>query len=226
MRNVKAIIFDLGGTLLHLDYPYFVTVFAERGFTVSEGEFFLAVARANQQLDAVVIRDNTSTDASRWQHFFEFLLSELRVPFDRASFITDVLRPRHATVNLWNYVLPETDILLESLAQKYPLAMISNSDGRAEAKTLQYGLREHLEFVIDSHFVGLEKPNPKIFEMACERLELAPSECVYVGDIYSVDVRGAIAAGLKPILIDCTATPRTDCLVLRSITDLRGVFLD
>ena len=50
--------------------------------------------------------------------------------------------------------------------------------------------------------VGVEKPDPRIFHLALERAGVAAAEAVYVGDLYSVDVVGARAAGLSAILMD------------------------
>ena len=63
-------------------------------------------------------------------------------------------------------------------------------------------MRAGLEFVIDSHFVGIEKPDPRIFALALERLGVAPERALYVGDIRSVDAAGARAAGMQFVLID------------------------
>ncbi len=54
---------------------------------------------------------------------------------------------------------------------------------------------------MDSAEVGLEKPDPRIFHAATERLGMAPGDCAYVGDIYEIDVVGAERAGMRPVLI-------------------------
>ena len=227
MKKPEAVLLDLGGTLLHLDYPFVSSEFRRLGWTVEEEPFFQTVARTNRYIDEVVTTDPSSTDASRWQRFFEFFLNDLNAPIDHAEFIETVLRPRHAEVNLWNYVLPGTDEVLRELKKEYRLALISNSDGRAGAKAAQYGLREYLEIVVDSHAVGVEKPDPRIFQITCGRMGVAPSNCVYVGDIYSIDVVGPRAAGILPILLDRSMMPRDDCIVLKSLFDvpatLRGL---
>src|ERR1051325_7065263 len=100
MPKFEAILFDLGGTLLHLDYPFMSGEFANRDFEVEEDRFFLGVAKANRALDEIVLRDKSSTDVSRWGSFFNSLLNDLNAPFDHAPFIENVLRPRHDSVNL------------------------------------------------------------------------------------------------------------------------------
>ena len=81
------------------------------------------------------------------------------------------------------------------------MAVISNADGRVRGLLEAAGLAPHLEFVIDSAEVGIEKPDPRIFHAATQRLGLPPARCAYVGDIYEIDVLGALGAGLTPILI-------------------------
>ncbi|ACF14649.1 HAD-superfamily hydrolase, subfamily IA, variant 1 [Chloroherpeton thalassium ATCC 35110] len=223
MTDKKAIIFDLGGTLLHLDYPFIAKHLLEHGIEVSEESFFRSVSCVNYKLEHVLKSQPTSTDASRWSIYFQYLLEEFHAPFNYESFINDVLRPRHQSHNLWNYVLPGTTELLKELKKQYRLAMISNSDGRAEEKTIQYNLREYLEFVIDSQFVGVEKPNKKIFEIALNQLQLKPSECFYIGDIYSIDVVGARASGITPVLLNKADNHHYDCLSISKLSDIHSL---
>ena len=60
----------------------------------------------------------------------------------------------------------------------------------------------HLDFVLDSGEVGVEKPDRRIFDLALERAGIAAAEAAYIGDLYTIDVRGAGAAGLRPVLLD------------------------
>jgi putative hydrolase of the HAD superfamily len=81
-------------------------------------------------------------------------------------------------------------------------AVVSNSDGRAERHLTDCGMREGLEFVVDSQIEGVEKPDPRIFRIALDRLGVAAARALYVGDIRSVDEAGARAAGMHFVLID------------------------
>jgi putative hydrolase of the HAD superfamily len=57
---------------------------------------------------------------------------------------------------------------------------------------------------VSSAEVGLHKPDPRIFELACARLGVAPSEAAHVGDHHYADLLGARAIGMNAILIDRT----------------------
>lgn len=227
--DIKAIIFDLGGTLLHLSYPFFQDYFAlHYRYSLSEAQFFHAVSVATEAMSRLVEQHRHTTDASRLPLFFETLLDALQLPFelqpDRPTFVQEVILQEHQRSNLWRYLLPETETVLQALQPSYRLAMISNADGRAEALTITHGLRPYLEFVLDSHLVGVEKPDPVIFRLAADKLCLDPSECVYVGDIYAIDVLGAKAAGMHAILLDRTQTFRPDCLTISNLFELVDLF--
>ena len=80
--------------------------------------------------------------------------------------------------------------------------VISNSNGSVRSILEETGLAAHLDFIIDSSVVGVEKPDPRIFHLGLREAGVAPAEAAYVGDLYSVDVLGARAAGLEGILLD------------------------
>ena len=82
------------------------------------------------------------------------------------------------------------------------VGVVSNSNGSARALLDGAGLAAELDFVIDSALVGVEKPDPRIFHLGLAQAGVAAHEAVYIGDLYSIDVLGARAAGLGSILLD------------------------
>ena len=82
------------------------------------------------------------------------------------------------------------------------LGIISNWDRRLSTLLDGLGLGELLETVVSSAEVGLRKPDPRIFELACARLGVDPGEVAHVGDHHYADVIGSTAAGMIPVLID------------------------
>ena len=98
--------------------------------------------------------------------------------------------------------------------------VISNSNGTVRSILEAAGLADALDFVIDSCVVGVEKPDPRIFALGLREAGVAAGEAVYVGDLYSVDVLGARAAGIDAILLDPRGHwgPR-DCRLAPTLTD-------
>jgi putative hydrolase of the HAD superfamily len=80
--------------------------------------------------------------------------------------------------------------------------VISNSDGRVAEALDAVGLGEVFEVIVDSRIAGVEKPDPRIFHVALEGMQLAAADALYVGDLYEVDVVGARRAGMDVILLD------------------------
>ena len=74
---------------------------------------------------------------------------------------------------------------------------MSNAEGQVEADAKRFGLAKFFDVIIDSQVVGVEKPDPRIFQLALERLGVGPDEVQFTGDIYSIDIEGARAAGIE-----------------------------
>jgi putative hydrolase of the HAD superfamily len=81
-------------------------------------------------------------------------------------------------------------------------AAISNSNGSVRSVLDAVGVAAHLDFVVDSGEAGVEKPDQRIFDLALTRAGIAAAEAAYIGDFYTIDARGAGAAGLRAVLLD------------------------
>lgn len=104
--------------------------------------------------------------------------------------------------------------------------MVSNSDGSAADIVDRQGLRGFVAGVVDSHVIGIEKPDRGIFDHALSLVGAAPGEVLHVGDIYHVDVVGARRASLHAMLIDPYGDwPDVDCAPIASIAELPGLIL-
>ncbi|HTA35856.1 MAG TPA: HAD family hydrolase, partial [Solirubrobacteraceae bacterium] len=64
------------------------------------------------------------------------------------------------------------------------------------------GLRDRFSVVVASGEVGLAKPDPAIFALACERLEVQPKQAAHVGDRLDLDAQAAASAGMQGIWLD------------------------
>ncbi len=209
MKDVRAVLFDAGGTLIHVDGERICraagVAFDGTAFRRAEAEAFAAVR-------ALVLERPESRDAERIPLYFDTLLSGLGLddPASRRRAAGEVAREHHRA-NLWSKRAEGSGETLDALRRRgYRIAVVSNADGRVRGLLEAAGLSPHLEFVVDSAEVGIEKPDPRIFHAATDRLGLAPAACAYVGDIYEIDVVGAERAGLAPILIgDGPAPPGT-----------------
>jgi putative hydrolase of the HAD superfamily len=97
-------------------------------------------------------------------------------------------------------LIAENVDLIRRLRPPYRLSILSNADLTLRAR-LRDELRIHdcFDDVVSSAEVGLAKPDPEIYALACARLALPPSACVFVDD-HEPNVRAAEAGGLRGIL--------------------------
>jgi putative hydrolase of the HAD superfamily len=110
-----------------------------------------------------------------------------------------------ATIEAWDKYMaldPEAKDVLSTLRRTRTIGLISNYDHPPHVYLLlaRLGLAALFDVVVVSGEVGVEKPDPRIFELAIGQAKLQPREVVYVGDTAD-DVHGALDAGLCPILI-------------------------
>ncbi len=118
---------------------------------------------------------------------------------------------RSRSAYLWRWPIPESLTALVKLHEMgAAIGVVSNASGQIEqilraAGVCHVGDGEHtpVRVIIDSHVVGVAKPDPQIFEHALEHFAgVERSRVAYVGDSVIMDVVGARAAGLHPILLD------------------------
>jgi putative hydrolase of the HAD superfamily len=117
------------------------------------------------------------------------------------------------TRNAWTWRWPIADSVetLRALAvRKVPLGVVSNASGQIEQVLrdsavcqIGEGPGVPVEVIIDSEVVGVMKPDPAIFGFALAHFPgVARERVAYIGDSVTMDVGGARAAGLHPILLD------------------------
>ncbi len=198
---IEAVLFDLGGTVLEIRHDAVADILAGHGVAVFEG-WEAGAERAGRRAMELRLHEGAPPDMV-WRAFFEGMMVAAGATPEESVRAFPEVRDFHRAHHLWNRELPGMkDALGELRVRGYRVAAISNSDGRARALLEGLGLLESFEFVIDSHDVGVEKPAPRIFHLACERLGIEPAHCAYVGDVMEFDVEGARAAGLAPVLFD------------------------
>ena len=224
MTEIKAVLFDAGNTLIWLDHPYIVQALREHGVETSMEGLMAAEYDAKLLFDELA-RAGAMDERTRGRMFFAEIFRRVGVPESAFTALSQQLFARHAERNLWGNVRERTVETLDELRRRgYRLGVISNADGRADQALDAAGLRGHFELIVDSGLVGIDKPDPRIFHHALERMGVSPGEAVYVGDIYEIDVRGARAAGMRAILIDpLWKWDGRDCERIRGIHDLLDV---
>jgi putative hydrolase of the HAD superfamily len=209
VRGVRAVLFDLGGTVISIDHPRVARYLTEAGGAPPDGWVGRAERAGRLEVDRLVRAGTPPPDP--WRAFWEAFLLAAGARPEAVEPLFHKLVDFHRRQHLWNRPEPGMVEALGALTRLgYRVAAVSNSDGRAEWLLASLGIAGDFEFVVDSTDVGVEKPDPRIFHLACARLGLAPGQCAYVGDLVTVDVEGAAAAGLRPVLMDLYGSYRME----------------
>lgn len=223
---VETVFLDAGGVLVHPNFDRVASTLGRHGVRTTGRDLRRAEPLAKRDLeDPAFIK--RSDDDSRGLIYFAAVLGRAGVTINEAvrAALTE-LREYHASNNLWESVPEDVVPFLKRLRScGLRLVVVSNANGTLHAKFDRLGLTPWFDSVFDSHLEGVEKPDPRFFEIALERSASRPETTVHVGDFYEIDVVGARRAGLRAILFDpADVNGDRDCLRARSLDEL-AVFL-
>jgi putative hydrolase of the HAD superfamily len=221
--KVKAIFFDVGNTLLFPNRERIHAPLTKRGILPDADLLRDLECRTKNQFDGMMTT-NGSTDHSFWWLFYSQLLSEIGL-HDNA--IRDQLVASIRNSGNWDTIRPGTAEQLRDIGKRYPIAVISNADGRIEDVLRRCGIARCFRTITDSGLVGYEKPHPEIFRQALKSMNAAPDDSLYVGDVYSVDYLGATGAGMQAVLMDIPGAYRDKGVPrVESLEELQTVLRD
>ena len=229
---LKAVFFDLYGTIAGFEPGRFEVqsqACAEFGITLTpEG-----VLRGYADADAYMSRENAvhhigrRTPAERNAFFAEYqqriiLGSGVDVSLETAGKIW--LRIQQIPYDLAPY--RDSAPTLRTLRDRGLLTgLISNMNMGGDKLVTKLGLAGLFHVAVTSGDVGAAKPDPAIFRAALSRAGVHANEAIHVGDQLSSDVQGALAVGIRPILLDRDGNhPHyRECPRIESLTELPGL---
>lgn len=223
MRDLDAYLFDAGGVLVVPDPTVLAPLLAPYGGSTAAADHVRAHYRA------MAAKSAAGSAETFWEDYNLAYVDSVGVAeIDRELAAHVLERTRNAY--LWRWPLVESVAALRVLhEQGVPIGVVSNASGQIaevlrRAGVCQVGEGDHtpVRVIVDSHVVGVAKPNAAIFDHALHMFEgIAPARIGYVGDSVTMDIGGARAAGLHPILLDpYDDHPDADFDRVRSLSEL------
>jgi epoxide hydrolase-like predicted phosphatase len=191
----RAVVFDIGG-VLEITPPL---------GTVERWEDRLGLARGGMEdrLGRLFAAGNVGavTEAEIHRGVGELLgVDEPTV----SAFMSDIWTEYLGTLNT------ELAVYFTGLRPVYRTGIISNSFvGAREREQRRYGFDQMTDVIIYSHEAGISKPDPRIYELACARLGIQPSEMIFLDDV-AANVVAARELGARAILFTSTAQAIAD----------------
>jgi putative hydrolase of the HAD superfamily len=207
-RRFDAVLLDAGGVLVVPDPTVLGPLLAPYGASVEEAAHVRAHYAGMRAQDAGPAP--APGEREDWTTYDRAYVAALGVPADEQAEAA-MLLGRTRTPWLWRYPLAASVEAVGALVRRgVPVGIVSNASGQIEATLRRSGVCQvgvgdghEVVCVVDSHVVGVAKPDPAIFVSALEALgEPARERVAYVGDSVRNDVGAAGAAGLAPLLLD------------------------
>jgi len=244
INPIRAVVFDMGGTLEDLYYDETIREEATRGLCEFLHGLELDPGLSLPELQATVLsgieayqawREESEIELPPERVWREFIFTDHGLSPERLTAAAEDVTFFYETHYQVRRLRPEAPTVLEALRKRGShLAIVSNTLSRrlVPSKLADYGIAHYFDPVVTSASLGWRKPNARIFEEAARLMQLPPEACAYVGDTVSRDVIGARRAGyglviqIKSFLTD-KADSGTDSVApdavihdLRQIVDL------
>ncbi len=187
---IKGIIFDYGGTIDSRGVYWSWIIwdgYREAGVNVTLEQFREAYVFAECELARV--RHVLPND-----NFLDLLNKKMNIEFARlveqghTDCIEQAERVAHYCYNRARECVEEARPVLEALSAKYPMMLVSNFYGNIDSVLRDFDLRKYFKGIIESSVVGIRKPNPTLFKLGIDALEMEAHEVMVVGDSLKKDI--------------------------------------
>jgi len=205
----RAVLFDFGGTLdgdgLHWPLRFHIA-YREAGGEVAFRDFeslFKSVDRDLAELPKIRTMGQRAAIAATAALLIE------RLPDGGDVNVVRVIDTLHTAVLA---TIARNRPMLERLAARYRLGVVSNFTGNLEPCLAELGIRPLFQSLADSTLVGAAKPDPKIFHVVLDELDVKPEDTWMVGDNPEADIRPAALLGMRTIWLAPESRPTPEGL--------------
>ena len=196
-KNVKAVIFDLGGVILNINYQKTIEAFEKLGIKKSE--------KLYNQFDQEKLFDAYETGDLSSESF----VTEIQKRLDKTV-------PKEAVVKAWNTMIgdfPSHKLdFINDLCKKIPCFLLSNTNElhlKKVQEVLQKSTYNSLDQLFEkcfySHLIGKRKPHPETFQWVLKKMLFKADEVLFIDDSPQ-HIAGAKEAGLKTLFFEKETT--------------------
>jgi putative hydrolase of the HAD superfamily len=208
VRGVRLLSLDAGNTVIFLDHARLADLARRPGFETDAATLIRtegAAKRRHARADLVRVpwAHEAEPGARGWGSMVATIVAEAGFPAAELPAFLERAWKEHVQKNLW-WLVPEgfSAAIAEVRARGIKVVLVSNSEGMLDRLFAELGILADFDLLLDSGKVGVEKPDPRIFQIALERFGVAPDAALHLGDIYTTDITGARAAKMRAALVD------------------------
>jgi putative hydrolase of the HAD superfamily len=208
---IKAVLFDMGSTLLEFENQPWEELIRQGIEAVYEGFCAHGALLPGRQEFCLAFRETYSTI---WQEAEQSLVEmEVRVLLEKTALqlglplsdaeVLHLVRAHYRPVSAQVTIYADTIATLADVRGRgMKIGLVSNTvwPGSLHKEDLErFGIIDFFDHLLFSADVGIRKPHPQIFQTALEALKVAPHEAVFVGDRVPEDVAGAMRVGMRGV---------------------------
>ena len=202
---MRAIFFDLDGTLVNhelAEQPAAALFYQRHSSSVREASvkaFVRTWQSASEWYMEQYLKGQITFQEQSRRRIREVVLQPV-TPEEADTLFADYLEAYELS---WR-VFPDVHEVLAVLRTRgLPMDVISNGHAEQQSrKRKNIDLLQFFKHVLVSGDVGVAKPDPAIFQMAADLMGCSSTECIHVEDSFTLDVRGALGAGMRAVWLD------------------------
>jgi putative hydrolase of the HAD superfamily len=220
----RAVFFDAGFTLIHPTRPV-VELYCDAAREVSgtrcDAKLREEFQRAWSEGTRDAREDHRSSDElerARWHRFTRRIAETVPELLPHHEAWLERLRGHFDDAQGWRLAPQAREILQDLRARGLRVGIVSNWHAGLHRIVSGMGLHALVDFVVCSADVGFRKPHPRIFHEALRASGIAAAATIHVGDTWSEDVVGALAAGIAAVHL--SSGPPRPGTAHRTIADL------
>ncbi len=200
--NITAISFDVDQTLIDTDLVIMRSMESVREELIKRVPGERSQSLTVEQMWS--IRDREEKDyVGKVRDFDEIRRRSFLRMLDHVGYTGPDLSTRLNEVYLkhrYNDIRPYEDVMpmLDALDPHYKLGLLSNGNNYPE----YFGLAERFDFAVYAQDIGIEKPDPRTFQVSARRAGCSLDQLLHVGDSLVTDVEGAQAVGVRTVWLN------------------------
>ena len=203
MSSIKGVIFDYGGTIdtngIHWG-EVIAAQYIEAGIEIGRKLYRNAYVHGERTLakHPIIAPEDTFHTLLRKKIAiqFEYLRTETGSQLFTAELAQTVA---DGCYNKVKETLSRSRAIVEELSKQYPMVLVTNFYGNMPVVLKEFGLDTCFKTIIESSVVGIRKPDPALFALGVEALQLPAEEIVVIGDSYRKDIYPASTLGCRTV---------------------------
>jgi putative hydrolase of the HAD superfamily len=230
---MKAILFDFGGTLdtdgIHWSEKFW-NAYKSMNLSISKKQFEESFVYSENSMQGLIKSGDSFRSTIMYQVMFQLLYLRGKCYLYETEDNNLMSKISELCYSDVQKVTEQSKKIVKQLSGKYILGVVSNFYGNLDTVLKELKLREYFDIVIDSELVRAKKPDPKIFQIALDKIKVTSSDALVVGDSYDRDIQPAKRIGCTTMWLDGVSWTRPKDTheadyIINSINEIENILL-